>query len=174
MHRRRFLGLVAGAAGAIAGCSARAFPNPDVGGQPTPASTCPAVVDIDRTVCPDDDAGPLGVEQSGTTVSGEGWSLVVTVENRSDDPIGTNPYAWSLFRRDGDRWRYVAPDAHIEPWLELAPGGRYAWQLTAGGDGLDDVDQRVFLDLAAGTYAFAVPFRANERVAAIATFDVTA
>lgn len=170
MQRRAVLGLAVGAASAIAGCTASALPSPDLSGD-DPGPDCPAVLDVERTVCPGAD-GPLAVERSSATVSGEAWSLVVAVTNQADAPVGLNPYAWSVFRRTAEGWEHVAPDAHIEPWLELGPGESYAWQLTAGGDGLDDSDQRVTLDLEPGTYAFAVPLRATEPVAATVTFEV--
>lgn len=173
MHRRAYLGLAAGTAVTLAGCTASALPGPDLGSDSTPSPACPAVLDVDRTACPGDER-PLAIDRSRTTVSGDRWSLVVGVTNRSGEPLGLNPYAWSVFRHDDDRWRHVAPDATIEPWRELSPGERYAWQLTARSADHDDTDQRVFLDLTPGTYAFAVPFRGRERIGAVVTFDVTA
>lgn len=171
MRRRTYLGLAAGAAGGLAGCTASALPGADLPGDDDRAG-CPALLDVERTICPGE-PGPVEVQRSGGTVAGDAWSLVVAVSNGSDAPVGLNPYAWSVSRRVDDGWRQVAPDAHIEPWQELAPGGRYAWQLTAGGDGLDDADQRVVLGLEPGRYAFAVPLRAERRLGAVATFEVT-
>lgn len=172
MHRRRYLGLAAGVAAGLAGCAARAIPGAQPPADAGEAGHCPSVLAVDRTVCPEDD-GPLSIERSSETVSGDAWSLVVTVTNESTDPIGVNPYAWSVYRRDGDRWRHVAPTAAIEPWIQLEPDDRYVWQLTAGAGGLADADLRVFLEVAPGTYAFAVPFRAANRIGAVVTFDVT-
>lgn len=171
MRRRGFLELAAGLAAGLAGCTASALPSlhPSDGGGP---DDCPSLLDVERSVCPGDDA-PISVERSGTTVAGDTWFLVVTVTNRAAEPVGFNPYAWSVLRDAEGGWEHVAPDAHIEPWRELPPGARYAWQLTAGQVGLREVDQRVFLDLPAGRYAFAVPLRATEHLGAVATFEVT-
>lgn len=172
MDRRRYLGLAAGVAAGLAGCAARAIPGADPPAEPGDPGRCPAVLEVDRTICPADD-GPLMIERSSETVSGRDWSLVVTVTNASADPLSVNPYAWSVYRQDGGRWQHVAPDASIEPWIQLEPDDRYVWQLTAGAEGLADADLRVFLDVDPGTYAFAVPFRAESRIGAVVTFDVT-
>lgn len=171
MRRRGFLGLAAGLAAGLAGCTASALPSlhQSGGGEP---EDCPTLLDVERSVCPGDDA-PISVERSGTTVSGDAWSLVVTVTNRTAEPVGFNPYAWSVLRDVEGGWEPVAPDAPLEPWHELPPRARYAWQLTAGRVGLKEVDQRVFLDLPAGRYAFVVPVRTTERLGAVATFAVS-
>ncbi|MDZ7701964.1 MAG: hypothetical protein U5J98_07780 [Halobacteriales archaeon] len=171
MRRRAFLGLAAGAAAGLAGCTASALPSAGLGGEEAPAG-CPALLDVERRVCPESD-GPIGVERSNRSVSGDAWSLVVTVTNGSEEPVGLNPYAWSVHRSAEDGWRQVAPNAHIEPWTELAPDAGYAWQLTAGDEGLDGADQRVALGLDPGRYAFAIPLRADRRIGAIARFDVS-
>lgn len=171
MRRRRYLSLAAAGAAGLTGCTARALPDA-LSGAPGPSDGCPSVLDVDRRVCPGDD-GPLSIEQSSETVTGDAWSLVVTVTNESAEPLGANPYAWSVYRRDGSRWRHVAPNASNEPWLELRPDERYVWQLTAAAGGLADADQRVYLALDPGTYAFAVPFRADGRIGATITFDVS-
>lgn len=172
MQRRRYLGLAAGVAAGLAGCAARAIPGAEPPTEPGSPGRCPAVLEADRTVCPEG-GGPLSIEQSSGTVSGDDWSLVVTVTNETADPLGVNPYAWSVYRHEGDRWQHVAPDAAVEPWIQLGPDDRYVWQLTAGAGGLADADHRVFLDVDPGTYAFAVPFRADNRIGAVVTFDVT-
>lgn len=172
MRRRRYLSLVGAATTGLAGCAARALP----GAGPSPESDevahCPGLLAVDRTVCPGAD-GPVSIERSAGTVSGDAWSLAVTVTNESADPVGVDPSAWSVYQQDGDRWGPVAPEAAIEHWTELQPADRYDWQLTAGAGGLTDADHRVFLDLAPGTYAFAVPIRAATRIGAVVTFDVT-
>lgn len=171
MRRRVFLGLTGALAPGLAGCTASALSSlHEPGGDET--DDCPSLLDVDRSVCPGDDA-PISVERSGTTVSGDAWSLVVTVTNRTAEPVGFNPYAWSVLRAAEGGWEPVAPDAHTEPWRELQPQSRYTWQLTAGQVGLKEVDQRVFLDLPAGRYAFAVPVRTTERLGAVAAFEVT-
>jgi hypothetical protein len=172
MRRRRYLTLAAGAAAGLAGCAARAIPGSERPAEPDEPEGCPAELAFERTVCPGVD-GPVSIEQSGETVSGDTWSLVVTATNESTDSVGVNPQAWAIYRQDGDRWEHVAPDVSIEPWIELRPDERYVWQLTAGAGGLADADHRVFLDIDPGTYAFAVPFRAATRLGAMVTFDVT-
>lgn len=167
--RRRVLGgLATGAAVVLAGCTARAL-GPATG-DPA-AGGCPSPLSAERTVCPGDD-GPLDVRRSVTRVSLPDWSLAVTVVNRSAGTIGTNPYAWSVFRREGDAWRRVAPEAVVEPWVELSPGDAYRWLLANGDDPAADADQRVVLDLAPGRHAFAVPLEGDGRVAAVAPFEV--
>lgn len=172
MHRRTYLGLAAGAMAGLAGCTASALPGPD----PTPTSSvggCPDLVDADRSVCPGDTAGSLAVELSAETVSGDDWTLAVTVTNRATAPYGFNPYAWSVYRADEDGWDRVAPDAHIEPWRELDPGASYTWQLSATEGAAGEADQRVFLDLDHGRHAFVITFDGADRAAAVAPFTVT-
>lgn len=172
MWRRTYLGLAAGASTALAGCSVSAFPGLGSADDTTPFEACPELTEADTTACPDDESGSLAVEQSRDTVAGDAWSLVVAVTNRAAEPYVTNPSAWSLYRKADDGWHHDVPDAQIEPWIELPPGERYAWELSAGADGSDTGDQRVRLDLGPGTYGFAVPFRGPDRVAAVAVFDV--
>lgn len=171
MRRRAFLGLVAGAATGGAGCTANALPSPPRQDEGVPAD-CPTVPDVERTVCTSAD-GPVSVERSSASVSGDAWSLVVAVRNRGDGPIGLDPYGWSVLGGADGGWTPVAPAAYSGPWRELVPGARYAWRLTAGGDGLAAVDQEVFLDLSVGPYAFAVRVRAGGLLGAVATFEVT-
>lgn len=171
MRRRAFLGIVAGAATGGAGCTASALPSPGPQGEGTPAD-CPTVPDVERTVCSATD-GPVSVERSSASVSGDAWSLVVAVRNRREVPIGFSPHGWSVLRGTDEGWTRIVPAASSEPWRELAPGVRYAWGLTADGDGPAGVDQEVFLDLSVGAYAFAVEVRAGGRLGAAATFEVS-
>ena len=168
MRRRALLGLAAGAAAGRAGCTASALPDPGLTGGDEPG---PAVLDVDRTVCPGGD-GPVAVERSSETVVAEDWSLVVSLTNRSGDAIGLNPHGWSVHREAAGGWTKVAPDAHFEPWFELAPGEAYTWLLSDGERGLADADQRVTLSLSAGRHAFAVPVRGPTRIGAVAPFTV--
>lgn len=186
MKRRRLLGLAAAGAAAVAGCSATALPDAGAPDDRT-APDCPAPVDVGRPVCPDDDAGPLDVERSVGTVARDGWTLRVTATNLADEPYGCNPLAWSVFRRAGGGWVPVAPDAHAEPRVELAPGEAYTWLLSASVPAADDgrtslrdptgrasprgggtpVDHRIFLALRPGRHAFVVPFDGPERLATV-------
>lgn len=173
MLRRRFLGTAALAVGAaLSGCTASALPSPgrdDSAPDDVPLDGCPDLLDADLTRCPGD-GGPLAVRRSARRVAGEDWSLRVSVENVGEATYGTNPHAWSVYRREADAWDHVAPDATVEPWLDLRPGAAYTWLLTAGETPVGDADQRVFLDLDPGVYAFAVRFAGPETVATVATF----
>lgn len=191
VKRRRLLGLATAGAAAVAGCSATALPR---AGSPDDrsAADCPAPADAARSVCPDDDAGPLDVERSVGTVAGDDWTLSVTATNIADEPYACNPLAWSVFRRAGADWVSVAPDAHAEPWAELAPGEAFTWLLSAAVPAADDgrttlrdptgrtdprggaaaADHRIFLALRPGRHAFVVPFDGPERLAAVAPFVV--
>lgn len=190
MERRTFVSLgIAAGVSVLAGCTASAFPgndtsqpttaSPDGDGTPTatasptqsdPVADCPELADADRTVCAPNETGLLAVRQSTETGTAGDWSLLVTVTNQADVPYGMNPYAWALYRPSGDGWRRIAPDAHIEPWTELAPGKAYTWQLGTA-DAKATADQRVFVDLDPGKYAFVVTFDGPDRVAAVATFE---
>lgn len=173
MRRRTYLGLGLGALTPLAGCTLGATPSPAPAARGTPRERCPALLDADRTVCPGDESGPLAVTRSREAVLGGAWSLAASATNRADHPYATSPHAWSVFRQDGTGWSTVAPDAGMQPRLTLAPGEAYTWQLSASAGRTDGADQRVVLDPEPGTYAFAVPFRGPDRVAAVATFDVT-
>lgn len=172
MQRRRYLALSVGTVATLGGCLADTRPSAVLSREKATPIECPPVLDVERTVCPGQD-GPVTVDRSRRSVSGDSWSLVVTVTNRTDQPIGLTPYGWSVFRWGEDGWRSVAADAHIDPWQTLASGERYAWQLTAGSNSLDDADQRVLLDLGPGDYAFAVRLRKTGSLGAVAVFDVT-
>lgn len=191
VKRRRLLGLAAGGAAAVAGCSATALPGT---GSPDDRSTadCPAPVDTPPSVCPDDDAGPLDIERTVGTVATDAETLRVTTTNLADEPYACNPLAWSVFRRAGADWVRVAPDAHAEPRVELATGEAFTWLLTVSVLDGDDVqtaqgdptsradprvgaaaaDHRIFLALPPGRHAFVMPFDGPERLAVVAPFVV--
>jgi hypothetical protein len=171
MHRRTYLGLGAGLAAGLAGCTANALPRPDLLGEPTPIRTCPAIGDCERSVCPAVD-GQVTVTRSSRTVSGETWSLVVGLTNQTERGLAVTPSGWSLFRRSEDGWSTVVPAARVQESRTLEPGERYEWQLTTGSEPLSDPGRRVYLDLAAGEYAFVVPLGTDRRYAALAPFDV--
>lgn len=171
MDRRTYLGLGAGLAAGLAGCTANALPGSDLMGEPTPQRTCPAIGDFERTVCPTDD-GPVAVTRSSRTVSGETWSLVVGVINQTERGLAITPSGWSLFSRSQNGWTTVVPAARVQESRTLEPGERYEWQLTAGSEALSDPDRRVYLDLTAGEYAFVVPVGTDRRYAAVVPYDV--
>lgn len=172
MRRRSFLCAAAGTAVGLAGCTATAIPGAGGPDTPTPRPDCPALLEPDRTVCPRRTDGPLRVLRSDERVSGVGWTLGVTVTNTTASSYRFDPYGWSVFRQAGDAWERVAPDAHGEPVRELAPGDHFIWQLTTTEPDLSNADQRVFLDLGPGAYAFAVPFRGPDQVGAVAPFAI--
>ncbi len=171
MHRRTYLGLGAGLAAGLAGCTANALRRPDLMGEPTPMRTCPAIGDFERTVCPADD-DPVAVTRSSRTVSGDTWSLLVGLTNQTERGLRVTPSGWSLLRRSEDGWTPVVPAARVQESRTLEPGERYEWQLTAGSEALSDPDRRVYLDLAPGEYAFVVPVGTDRRYAALTPFDV--
>ena len=170
MHRRTLLSLAAGTLAGLAGCTVRALP--DGGSTPAPAPECPDLLDTDRTVCPHDAEEPLEVHRSAPSTAGPGWTLSVAVTNRAEEAYGCNPYAWSVFEHDDGRWERLAPDAWIEPWTELEPGATYTWLLSGAEGDRAGADQRIVLDLAPGTYAFAIALEGPSRIAAVAPFEV--
>lgn len=197
VKRRAFLGLAAAAVPALAGCTASALPRPDLVDEPTPTDddwpeeACPDLIEAARSVCPAEDDGPLAVERAVGPMAGDGWTLRVTATNRAGEPYGCNPHAWSVFRREGEAWVHVAPDAHVEPWVELGPGETYSWLLSATDSAAADgqklrgdlrgqasprdsegADQRIFLALEPGQHAFVVAFEGPERLAAVVPFVV--
>lgn len=169
MRRRSYLRFATASAVGLAGCTATALPGAD-----DPASTrdCPALLDADVTVCPGRDGGPLTVERSGETVSDDHRVFRLAVINRAEMSYRFSPFGWSVFRRTGEDWARVVTDADIESALELAPGERFAWQLSTVEAAPIGADQRIFLDLVSGRYAVAVPFRGPNRVAAVGPFTV--
>lgn len=172
MERRAFLKLGVGLTAGLAGCSATAVSSDDAEEARTPENRCPAVIEVDRVLCPGDD-GPVSVTRSSRTVSGDTWALVVAVTNRTGAPLNLNPAGWALFSRTADDWAPVVPAARVKQSRELRPEERYEWQLAAGSEGLSDPDRRVYLDLVAGDYVFAAPLRGDHRYGAIAPFTVT-
>lgn len=195
MQRRRFLHRSAIATSTLAsaflaGCTGAGGPGdpdptpPDDGGSsPTPTDPpCPTVRDVPTHVCPGDD-GPVSVARSAPSIPADDGSLTVTVENTTSGRVGLNPYAWGIHRRtpDGD-WARVDDDrAYIELWRELAPGDRVRWHVASDADsenaGTTGNAIAAALDLDPGTYAWSVtllPDGADERVAAVAGFHVTA
>lgn len=172
MDRRTYLGYGVGLVASLAGCTADALPNSELMEEPTPNPECPAVGPLEQTICPPDD-GPVSVTRSSKSVSGGSWSLVVGVINQTDQVLRLHAPAWSLFRRSPDGWTSVVPAAPVQESRALEPGDRYEWQLTADSEGLSDLSRRVYLDLAAGQYAFLIPVVHDRPVGAVAPFEVT-
>lgn len=172
MRRRSFLRLATVSVVGLAGCTATALPGAHETDGDLPSRDCPDLLDADLTVCPQLDGGPLTVERSRETVSSDRSSLRLSVTNRDEVPYRFNPYGWSVYRQIDGHWARVTADADTEPRRELAPGDRFAWQLSTAEPTLDVADQRIFLSLAPGRYAVAIPFHGPDRVAAVGPFDV--
>lgn len=172
MRRRTFLGLAASSTGGLAGCSAGPAPA-QTPGVTTPVGGCPAVSGADRTVCPTTEDGPVSVGRTTDTVSGTVWSLGISVTNRTESPLRMNPAGWSILGWD-EGWQPVLLGDPVGWGIELVPGDRYGWRLSPTGDDRPPADRHVFLAPDPGTFAFAVPVRGSEPLAAVATFTVTA
>ena len=101
---------------------------------------CPSFAEnADRTVCwhtSDRDAEPIRLVPSPAVLdldSGDGpASIEFVLSNRSETPVGLNPYAWAIKRRTEEGYEHVAPDAHVEPWTTIEPGSSSAWELWPG------------------------------------------
>lgn len=172
MRRRSYLRLATVASAGLAGCTASALPGGGAPETPTPRPDCPRLLDADRTVCPRRAVGPLSVDQSTGTVIGADWSFAIAVTNVSGGTYRFDPYAWSVFHQTGDGWDRLTPDATDRPQRVLGPGDRFSWELTTSQPPLSNADQRVFLELEPGAYAFVVPFTGPDRVAAVGPFVV--
>lgn len=173
--RRRFVrGTVTGVVAALAGCATRALSVPGDGQRSAGpiAEDCPTPHSLDRTVCPAADGGPLAVWRSRRRVAHPDWSLIVTVENRAEQPYVTEPSGWSVFGWEDDGWARLVGGTRVGSRTEVAPGGTYRW-LLAPGDVPDVVgDRRLIFELDPGRYSFAVPFIGPDRIAAVAPFEV--
>lgn len=170
MLRRTFLG-VASAAGGLSGCLATTTSDGDRETE-SALDGCPPLNDGVRTVCPGGSTPPLAVERPADRVSGDDWSLTITVTNRSSVPYRTDPSGWSVHRY-ADDWTLVVPSGSTVGRIELAPEERYGWVLTCGMGRSSAGDHRVFLSLGPGIYGFAVPFIGPNRIAAFAPFRVS-
>ncbi|MFB6141708.1 MAG: hypothetical protein ABEJ30_00015 [Halorientalis sp.] len=150
---------------------------------------CPTFTDADRTVCwhtaTDPDVFLAPETEVFRPVSGnqEVETVTFTLHNVADEPFALNPYAWALKRREDGDWRHVAPDAHIEPLVEVPPGGSYEWVLSRQQHPVPpaDDDERLYptVDVSNGHYAFVVDGwfgegdeSQRESVACVALFDV--
>jgi hypothetical protein len=159
MQRRRYLASVAGLA-ATGGClGALSSALPENGeGEPNAPAECPSFDRSATAVCVGDTDAAASFSRSSAAVS-SGGELVTTLTNESTDDVGLNPYAWTLYRRDGDGWTQVAPDAFVEPWRSLDAGESVSWHLQVGDAERTTSDDDVYvgpLDLAGGEYAFIV------------------
>ena len=125
MRRRALLSL---SALAFAGCLA---PRSDELGVPTTTSDCPPVGD--RMVCvpeTDPERAPISLTADSRSVSPP-ETVTFTLENGAGQPLTTNDYGWTLWKRADAEWVRVAPDTRPLPAIVLDDGDSYEWTLTA-------------------------------------------
>lgn len=156
---------------------------------PFAAAACPSFADgVDRSVCwpkgdTDDEEVYLDATAAvfePTTGDGEVETVEFVLHNGSSASFGLNPYAWSLYRRTGDDWEFVAPEASVEPWYTVESGGTYTWRLSVEKhpSPADENAIEVFQDLSDGVYAFQVTGafgdgpNSGTRVECVALFEV--
>lgn len=174
----------------------------DQGPSPDPATDvfadfdCPSFTDnADRTVCyhrtdPAETDSLLTADPEvfdPTPTDGDAETLHFTLWNRSDRPVGLNPYAWGIERHDGDgEWSHVAPEAYPEPWTRVKPGATMQWVLPSENRGESpDEAHSLTVALEPGVYAFHVVVyyegdadtptgeaKSSERVELVALFRV--
>lgn len=109
------------------------------------------------TVCVGEDAAVSFARSAAAVTPGD--EFAVTLTNETADEVGLNPYAWTLYHRDGDDWTQVAPDAFVEPWRSLDDGESLSWHVHVGSEQRAPSDEGVHvgpLDLERGEYAFTV------------------
>lgn len=163
MNRRRFLertalstSLAAGLG--LAGCTGTGTPGggsdtttttttttttkKDSGDHPTTrVLSCPNVRDTDRHVCLNDDIGSPHLVRSKRAIPADGGTLTITLENRSDESYGLNPYAWHFHRETDSGWELVDEDrAYIEPWHQIDSGASLQWWVGSDRDAFDGVE----------------------------------
>ncbi|MFB6353660.1 MAG: hypothetical protein ABEJ92_06195 [Halobacteriales archaeon] len=165
------LGLVGSAVWSLSGCVTGVFSRSTDADQPTATGDCPDLPDAERTVCPGDD-GPVGIDRSATTVDGTAWSLRVAVANRGESPVQCSPAGWSVLRSSAGGWTAAVAGLRRSPRVAIAPGERYVWSLATPAASTGAADRRLRLALDPGEYAFSIPLRAGEPLAAVAPFTV--
>lgn len=159
MRRRTYLASVAGLA-ATGGCLGTVSAVLPGSGRdaPSPPARCPSFDERAETVCVGDDDASASFSRSAASV-GDGEEFVVTLTNESAEAVGLNPYAWTVYRRDGDGWTQVAPDAFVEPWRRLEAGASQSWRLQVGDASGETSADAVVIDplgLERGEHAFTV------------------
>lgn len=136
-------------------------------GQPADESTVlPRRRGIDRVVWyedVEDTSEGLFLEPETTETVLPSGDLSIHLRNRTERRFVTNYYGWALYRRENDRWYYVAPLSVPQPAMTLYGGRSHTWTLSVdNGDlsapslsiqGTDDLDLH---GLGEGEYAFAV------------------
>jgi hypothetical protein len=196
--RRHVLAAIGGSSLLLAGCTGPGGePTPDGGdagdgdGSPTPTRsadrfagvTCPSFAGVDRTVCwhTDPDADLVlepSTELFEPTTDGV-ETVTFTLRNRTGTVFTLNPYAWAVERFADGEWRHVAPDAHIEPLVDVPAGESYLWRLARETHPTPESDRSldVVVPVETGRHAFAVDGflgegESPERVECVALFDV--
>ncbi|MFB6178994.1 MAG: hypothetical protein ABEI77_04640, partial [Halorientalis sp.] len=125
---------------------------------------CPSFDEnADRTVCwhtADTDAEPIYLDASTvvfepSTDDNSVETMEFVLHNNSDGTFGLNPYDWQIQRQTDDGWEHVAPDARVEPWLNLEAGLTYTWNLSVERHPTPHQErtQAIMEDLDDGTYA---------------------
>ncbi|MFC7133473.1 MULTISPECIES: hypothetical protein [Salinibaculum] len=181
LRRRTFLVALAGTA-ASAGCTGAADQPQDE--RPTetqtPAPTedpkadtpedrfadepCPSFTQTDRTVCwHSREDGDVFLEPSAEVLRvGDGDDTVETVtftlHNDADRAFKLNPHAWAVKEKLDGEWTHVAPDAHVEPQMEVPAGKTYEWVLSrqTHSSPMAERTLAVTADVTPGVHAFAV------------------
>lgn len=126
---------------------------------------CPSFTETDRTVCahtrPAD--APVWLDASAQVfepVSGNDAveTIAFRLHNESGEVFTLNPYAWAVKRRVDGEWRHVAPDAHVEPLVEVPDGERYTWILSRETHPTPNAERTLYpvVDVEHGLHAFAV------------------
>lgn len=194
MKRRRFLERTAASTGilaslGLAGCTGTG--NPGGGGGTTTTTTttdsgdhpttrvlpCPNVRDTDRHVCLSDDIGSPHLTRSKREIPADGGELHITLENRSDQRYGLNPYAWHYHRETDSGWEHVDDDrAYIEPWYQIEPDDSMTWRVATDKDseGSDEDVIDCAWDLEPGVHVWSVELVEGEssRFAVVVPFLV--
>lgn len=149
---------------------------------------CPPFADTaDRTIC-STTAGsdapvrldpPRPAVFEPTTGDDTVETFPITLHNDSGTTFGFNPYAWALKRHTDEGWVHVAPDAVIQPWMELSPGETYTYVLSVESHPSPHADTRkaIVQNLDSGTYALVVDGLlgegdSRERIECVALFSV--
>lgn len=160
MKRRTYVASVFGLA-ATGGCISAVssvMAGDEEPGSPNPTPTrCPSFDGDADSVCIGEEATVSFARSEAAVSSGD--ALAVTLTNEAADEVGLNPYAWTLYRRDGDDWTQVAPDAFVEPWRGLDSGESLSWHVQVGGEERTPSEEGIHvgpLGLERGEYAFTV------------------
>jgi hypothetical protein len=176
MKRRTYVASVFGlaATGGFASAVSSVLADDERDGAPTAPAQCPSFDSDTTSVCVGENTA-VSFSRSEATVA-VGDALTVTLTNERADEVGLNPYGWTVYRRDGDDWTQVAPDAFVEPWRTLHAGESLSWHVHVGGEDVPHSDQGVHvgpLSLDDGDHAFTLLADVEgERTEFVAPFTV--